>query len=55
MAIESTNPATGQKLRSYEELQPAAIANIIDQAGGTRELSSYGIKEFVNIKTVYVA
>jgi acyl-CoA reductase-like NAD-dependent aldehyde dehydrogenase len=39
---------------------PAAATNQgaarrIEESGCGRELSTYGIKEFVNIKTVYVA
>jgi succinate-semialdehyde dehydrogenase / glutarate-semialdehyde dehydrogenase len=32
MAIESINPATGQRIRSYEEMAPATVANIIGTA-----------------------
>ena len=29
MAIESINPATGQRIRSYEEMAPATVADTI--------------------------
>ena len=32
MAIESINPATGQRIRSYEEMAPATVADDRDCA-----------------------
>jgi hypothetical protein len=59
MAIESVNPATGELLRSYQAMS-IAEANAVVPAGGEGQAvelanrSRCGIREFVNIKTVWV-
>ena len=53
MTVQSINPTTGEVLASYDEMAPAAARDIVGEESG--ELSAYGIKEFVNIKTVVVA
>jgi hypothetical protein len=49
MAIEVINPATRERLRLPEEQPRAAVEDAISA------LSGYGIKELVNIKTVFAA
>jgi hypothetical protein len=52
-AFRSVDPATGKVLESYPGTPADEIAR--KESGYGREMATYGIKEFVNIKTVFVA
>ena len=50
MAYETINPANGEKIRTFDRLSDAGTK----LSGYGRELSVQGIREIVNLKTVYV-
>ena len=47
------NLATGNSLQSFVEMMEDEV-NAIVESGYCRELSEFGIHEFVNIKTVVI-
>ena len=53
MTLKSVNPATGNTLQTFVEMTEDEV-NAIVESGYGRELSEFGIHEFVNIKTVVV-
>ena len=51
--LRSVNLATGNSLQSFVEMMEDEV-NAIVESGYCRELSEFGIHEFVNIKKIVV-
>jgi len=58
MALQSINPATGKVVASYPETAPDEVKRIIVNRHAAHlawRRTGFGIREFVNVKTVFIA